>query len=499
LSPHGEKERLHAAIARATAQLDLVQRQLISQGNSHDATIFAAHNSILADASLIGQINSGIMEGGLSAEAAVASSVLSLHDRFLASHVSMIQDKASDVLDIGHRLLQCLSNAAGAESVSGSVVVAYALTPSELLRFARQGVAAIVTEVCGLKSHTAILTRGLDIPFVTGITSAVSLVPQGAEVLLDAARGVLVVEPSRDEQDAVDRIHRLIKQQTKPTRRVSTEPITYAGTRVAVLLNISDPMEAQAVKELNADGVGLYRTEFHYMACMGWPTEEESYQAYREVAEAIGDRELHIRLADFGAEKSPSYADIPVNRNPSLGIRGMPLLLNREDILRPQVKALKRLAEERPITVLLPMIDTADTLAIATKKICNFCQCNNRLSLPFRLGMMVEVPSAAITLDDLIEGVDSLSVGLNDLTQYLLAADRDDELVERYHDPLQPAVVRLLQQVIATADSAGKPVTMCGELAGNEKLVRVLLGLGARRFSVSRIHFTNTIDLLRRE
>lgn len=499
LPASGELERWRAAKARATTQLERVQRQLAARGNSQDAMIFAAHESMLTDATLAERIESEINDSGRSAESAVARISINVQQQFLASHVSMIRDKASDVLDIGQRLLKCLSGLAEAESASGAVVVARALTPSDLIRLVHQGVAAVITETCGLKSHTAILARGLGVPFVTGIASAVSVVPHGTDLLLDATSGVVIFDPTPCEQGRVDQICRQLAQPIEAVPTSRAEPITKDGVRITLLLNISDPVEVQAVHDLEVDGVGLYRTEFHYLARDTWPTEDESHETYRSVAAAMDGRELSIRLADFGAEKSPPYADIPVNRNPSLGIRGMRLLLGRDDILRPQVRALARVAQDHPITVLLPMIDTASTLAAATKKICDICHCRDRNALPFRLGMMVEVPSAAIVLDDLIEHVDSLSVGLNDLTQYLLAADRDDELVERYHDPLQPAVVRLLQQVLATADSAEKPVTMCGELAGNPELVRTLLSLGARRFSVSRLHFASTIELIRGE
>jgi phosphotransferase system enzyme I (PtsI) len=277
------------------------------------------------------------------------------------------------------------------------------------------------------------------------------------------------------------------------------EPRTRDGVRITVLLNVSDPVEASAVGELSADGIGLYRTEFHYMGSAGWPSEDECYDTYRRIAIAVGDRELNIRLADFGAEKCPAYADIPVNRNPSLGIRGIRLLLSREDILRPQVKALERLAQQRPITVLLPMVDTLDTLSRATQKLCRICRCHGQAKLPFRLGLMVEIPSAALAIKQLMAHVDSVSIGLNDLTQYLLAADRDDELVEPYHDPLQPVVLEVVQRVIEAADAAEKPVTMCGELAGEPRLVRALLAHGARRFSVSRLNYCDTVELIQGE
>ncbi len=254
------------------------------------------------------------------------------------------------------------------------------------------------------------------------------------------------------------------------------------------MLNISDPLEAENATAAGLAGVGLFRTEFLYMDRASWPEEEDSFQAYRRVATALGEGELNIRLADFGAEKCPAYADIPVNRNPSLGIRGVRLLLARPDILEPQVRALARLGRMRPLTVLLPMIDTLDTLLQMRGELARICGIAEASALPFRLGTMVEVPSAALLIEDMIGHVDSISVGLNDLTQYLLAADRDDEFVESYHDPLQPVVLRLLHRIVEVGNAHGKPVTMCGELAGDPKLTALMLALGVRRISVSRSH-----------
>ena len=243
--------------------------------------------------------------------------------------------------------------------------------------------------------------------------------------------------------------------------------------------------------------MGLFRTEFLYMDRDSWPSEDESFRAYERVAQAVGDGELNIRLADFGAEKSPAYADIPVTRNPSLGIRGVRLLLSRLDILEPQVRALARLARSRPVTVLLPMIDTLDTLLRVQNELDRICGTTEGTTRPFRLGTMIEVPSAALLIDEVIERVDSVAVGLNDLTQYLLAADRDDEFVESYHDALQPVVLRLVHRLVQTSVSRGKPVTMCGELAGDPLLTPLMLALGVRRISVSRSHVNRLSAALR--
>jgi len=215
------------------------------------------------------------------------------------------------------------------------------------------------------------------------------------------------------------------------------------------------------------------------------------------VARRLGERELAIRLVDFGADKCPAYADIPLNRNPSLGLRGIRLLLQREDILQPQVRAIARLARERPVTLLLPMLDTLDTLDATIDRLCRIAGCATREQFPFRLGAMIEVPAAAFLVEEILPHVDSISIGLNDLTQYLLAADRDDEFVERYHDAMQPSVLRLLGRLVTAASAQGKPLTICGELAGDPKLTGLLLALGVRRLSVARSSYRGVVKAVR--
>lgn len=494
--PEGEIERFNAARSRAAAQLGSVARQLDALGHADDAAIFDAHAHLLNDPGLRGPIESAIEDEGLSAEAAVAKVVFDIEEQFLSSGSSMLHDKAADVIDIGQRLVRCLRGSDEVVSVAGRVVVAESLTPSELVRFVHHGVVAAVTENCGAKSHTAILARGFALPLVTGIASVADGIPAGTDVYVDAETGAVIVNPDESDLELIASIGAR-EEQEHAGEIPGLEPVTTDGERITVLLNISDVMEARSIAQMGADGVGLYRTEFLYMDRTSWPEEDDSFASYEAVAAAVGERELSIRLADFGAEKCPSYADIAINRNPSLGIRGMRLLLSRDDILGPQVRALARLARDRALTVLLPMIDTVDMLRAAIERLCRHAGCRRRDKLPFGLGAMIEVPSAALMIDEILTEVDSVSIGLNDLTQYLLAADRDDELMESYHDPLQPAVLRLVQRVILAADQCGKPVTMCGELAGDPLLARLLLGLGARRFSVSQSHYRRTVQLIR--
>jgi phosphoenolpyruvate-protein phosphotransferase (PTS system enzyme I) len=502
--PDFEFQRLRDAIDLAVNQLDRVQRQLSGQLETNDIAIFGSHAGLLRDEQLIDRFEQRILAEGESAEAAVSFVIGELVQQFQSHPVALLQDKANDLLDIGRRLLHCLSagsrtdeEQAAVPAGDGVVIVAATVTPSELVRFAHRGVAAIITEACGMKSHTAILARGMGIPLVTGVFNPGETVPDGVPVFVDANEGRVLIAPVGSDDPLIETMSRRIEQFTSAPTLACPLPVTSDGVRLRILLNISDPIEAHFVREFGADGVGLFRTEFLYIDRSGWLTADESYAIYHRVAEALGDAELTVRLVDFGAEKCPPYADIPISRNPSLGLRGIRLLLQRPDILQPQVAALARLGRERPISVILPMLDTIDTLEATVEELCRYAGVPDRASLPFKLGTMIEVPAAACLVEDILPYVDSLSIGLNDLTQYLFAADRDDETVERYHDPLQPALLRMLRRMIDAANGAGKPLTICGELAGDPSLTGLLMALGVRRFSVSRTNYRGLIDMVR--
>ena len=500
-TPQAEVERLHAAIGRACVELDRVQRQLAGRVEASDVGIFESHAALLRDPKFISRIEHEIRGNGQSAEAAVSRVTADLRAAFLANPVPLVHDKAADILDIGRRLIHCLSASlhTDVDLEQGTVIVAPSLTPSQLVRYAHHGIVAVVTETCGPKSHTAILARGLGIPLVTGIPSVCELIPQGVLAIVESATGRVMFNLSAEEESL---FHQAFAEQAAAiTDQIDIPPecpVTSDGVRIRVLLNISDAVEAGAVEQLGADGVGLFRTEFAYMDLDWWPSEDDIYAGYRAVADLLHDQELHLRLVDFGAEKCPAYSDIPLSRNPSLGLRGIRLLLQREDILQPQVRAIARLARERTVTLLLPMLDTLDTLEATIDTLCRTVGCATREQLPFRLGAMIEVPAAALQIEEILPRVDSLSIGLNDLTQYLLAADRDDEFVERYHDAMQPAVLRLLSRIVAAAGEQSKSLTICGELAGDAKLTGLLLALGIRRLSVARSNYRGVVEAVRR-
>lgn len=498
-TPDAEVERLNAAIARAEVQLGRLRRQLHGKIPNQDVGIFGAHSGMLRDQKFLSSIETEIRQNGRSAESAVARVVKEIFANLMGSGIPLAQDKSHDILDIGRRLVTCLSPTGSVEESLGEhrIIVASSLTPSELVRFAKLGAVGFVTETCGAKSHTAILARGFGLPLITGIPEVQDRIPEEAEIVLDADSGLIFVNPNETEKP---RVTELLDQIRIPKEHLPETqiPRTKDGEDITVLLNISAPEEADAVSRFHAAGIGLFRTEFLYIDRENWLTEEESFEIYQQVAERLDNLELNVRLVDFGAEKSPAYADIPINRNPSLGLRGIRLLMQREDIFRPQVAALTKLAKVRPITVHVPMLDTLDSWDATVEKICRFSGCRRRSDLPFKLGAMIEVPSAALMIEQLAPEVDAFSIGLNDLTQYLLAADRDDEVVGSFHDAMQPAVLRLIRQLAETADRHQRPMTICGELAGDPHLTGLMLGLGIRRFSVSRSNYQDVVRILNR-
>lgn len=496
--PAVEIERLRAARARACAQLETVAHQLSHQGRKEDAEIFSAHLSMMRDPVLLDRIERAIVGKQLSAEAAVASVTTAFQLEFDSSAVAMVRDKVIDVFDIGHRLLRCLDPRVESRSVRGepSVLIAAALTPSELVRFAHRGPCAALTETCGDKSHTAILARSLGVPLLTDIARVVERVEEGARVLVDAEKGIALVDPRGEERAEAKRIRGTVAR-IESKAYAPRQPISIDGIGVRLSLNISGPNEAELVRQLGAVGVGLFRTEFLYMDRRSWPDEAACLVAYEATAAALGDGELHIRLADFGADKRPEYADFPIGRNPSLGVRGVRLLLQRDDILGPQVRALARLAERRPIALLVPMLDGVETMRRLRSRLEELCAKRGD-PLPFELGAMIEIPAAALSIDEILDEADLAAIGLNDLTQYLMAADREDEAVQCYHDALQPAVLRLVRKVVAAGEARGKPISVCGELAGNPALTAALLSLGVRRLSVSRADYERITDLIER-
>jgi phosphotransferase system enzyme I (PtsI) len=492
-----EFERLREARGRADDQLSKVEGHLARQGRRSDAEIFGAHRALLGDPALESRIEVRIRERGESAEAALAEVTKELHLEFAAHRSPMVQDKAADVLDVGQRWLRSLNPTAGiaAETGKPTVLVAQSLTPSELVRFAQSGPCAAVVNECGARSHVAILARSLGVPLVAGVSWPVSEVFLGARLFLDGDAGLVLVVPEGADPARIDSVRADLKE-AEPAPELPRQPRTRDDVWIQISLNISDPSEASFAGECGAAGVGLFRTEFLYMARDSWPTEEESFEAYRQVADAVGDGALHVRLADFGADKRPSYADFPMGRNPSLGLRGVRLLLEREDILAPQLRAIARVAAKHPLVLLVPMLDGPDSLEQLVEVIERVLQVG-RDSFPFQLGAMIEVPAAALSVGSLLDRVDHAAIGLNDLTQYVMAADREDEDMERYHDPLTPAVLGLVDRVISEARARGKGVSVCGELAGDPGLAQILIALGVRALSVSRPDYfaiLNTIE-----
>jgi phosphotransferase system enzyme I (PtsI) len=493
-----ELERFNAAAHRACAELERLKRQLRHRVGEDDVAIFDTHAALVRDPKFREHVTSQIQVQGQSAESAVAEAINDVYMKLSDSDLSMVCEKAADILDVGRRVLRCLASnlEPGSELPQRAVLVTSSLTPSELIHYVHQGAVAFLTEHCGMKSHVAILARALGVPLVTNVPAATEVVPNNCEIYVDARSGRIAVAPTPKEHKHVERVLAAERASPKPIgcdRPLTTED----GAPVTLLFNLSDLGELDLLSTDRSPGIGLFRTEFLYMDRSWWPSEDECYEIYRRVSEAIGSGELNIRVPDFGDEKCPPYSEIPINRNPALGLRGLRFLLENEDILGPQIKALCRLGCERPLTVMLPMLDSTETLQRTTSMFCAAAGCERTSELPFSLGAMIECPSAALTIDHIIESTDSVSIGLNDLTQYVMAADRDDRFMEKYHDPANPAILRLVDQIVRTANDHGKPVTLCGDLLDDYTVIALLLGLGVRRFSIYRASYAEYAKFIR--
>ena len=494
-----EVERLEAARARAARELDSVRHLLTQRGRSQDAGIFAAQATILGDPKLSARIEEEIRKNLQSAEAAVARVAIEFHNAFKDSDVSMVRDKAADILDVGQRLVRCLDDTAPPEAPTADVIVASSVVPSQLVRYVHQGVVAIITESCGSKSHTAILARGLGVPMVTGIEGAATRIRDGAPVVIDAAAGLVIVDPGPADEETVRRIREAqsARAAVRPGPCAQGDQGRSSGFDSAQYQRSAGSHErdrgGRRGRGTIPDRIPLYGPRVLAGGGGQLPGVSSGCDGLRR-------RRAQYPPCRFRRGEMPGLCRYPRqpqseprhSRGPAApGASRYSRTAGAGSWLFGRMRPLDRLvADDRHARLTLLQIARRAVLHVAAPG-------GGGDALPFRLGTMVEVPSAALLIDDIIGHIDSVSVGLNDLTQYLLAADRDDEFVEAYHDPLQPVVLRLTTPDRPKVGNAhDTPVTMCGELAGEPKLTALMLALGVRRISVSRSHVSRIAEAL---
>ena len=481
-----ERMQLETAIAAAREQIVGLRNQVLQHADPAEAAIFDVHCDLLADPDLLETVHTAIA-GGTSAAVAwqysveqQARAVGSLSDALLA-------ERATDLRDVGNRVQRLLAGGTTAEPTlpeTPVVIAAYDLTPSETASFDPQRVLGFCTSVGGPNAHTAILARALGLPAIVGAGPRVLEIEPGTPVILDGSAGTLDTAPDAQRTEAATRYLQAQRARSAEAASAASEPaITIDGHRIEVAANIGGLDDAKKAAASGAEGVGLLRTEFLFLERATAPTEDEQYQVYRAIAEAMRGQPVIIRTLDIGGDKPLPYLSLPAEMNPFLGERGIRLCLAHPDLLHQQLRAILRAAPYGQLRIMFPMIADIDEVR-QTRAVLDALR--HELAAPsVEIGIMVEIPSAALMADVLADEVDFFSIGTNDLTQYTLAMDRTHPALAAKADGLHPAVLRLIARTVEAAHAAGKWVGVCGELGGDPVAVPILLGLGVDELSIS--------------
>lgn len=483
------REALQVAAQEIENNRDLVTREL----GPKSGAIFQAHLEILEDPKIRQDVESLIRDRQFSSEKAVSYVLRQFAEMFRRLPNPTIADRAFDVLDIEKHLLRALLGQPRRllfHLSSPTVVLARNLTPSEVANLDRKMVQGFATELGGPTSHTAIVAQGLGIPAVVGAGPFLTEVSGGDTVIVDGERGIVVVRPDESTFREYEEEVRAIRAFTSELDKLRDLPAeTLDGVPIEIYGNIEFPQEAALCLENGAAGIGLYRTEFLYLGRPDLPTEEDHYQAYCEVIRIMGDRPVTIRTFDLGADKVPLQLGLEKEANPCLGLRSIRLALRHLPLFRTQLRAILRASVCGNVQVMFPMISTLAELRQAKLMWADVMEDLAENHVPFRrdipLGIMVEVPSVAITIDRFLDEVDFVSLGTNDLIQYTLAVDRTNRNVVNMYNATDPAILRLIRHVIQESSRKGVPVSLCGQMSSHPLHTMLLIGLGLRKFSVA--------------
>ncbi|MFK3330447.1 phosphoenolpyruvate--protein phosphotransferase [Staphylococcus aureus] len=489
----GEVAKFNSAIEASKVELTKIRNNAEVQLGADKAAIFDAHLLVLDDPELIQPIQDKIKNENANAATALTDVTTQFVTIFESMDNEYMKERAADIRDVSKRVL---SHILGVELPNPSmidesvVIVGNDLTPSDTAQLNKEFVQGFATNIGGRTSHSAIMSRSLEIPAIVGTKSITQEVKQGDMIIVDGLNGDVIVNPTEDELIAYqDKRERYFADKKELQKLRDADTVTVDGVHAELAANIGTPNDLPGVIENGAQGIGLYRTEFLYMGRDQMPTEEEQFEAYKEVLEAMGGKRVVVRTLDIGGDKELSYLNLPEEMNPFLGYRAIRLCLAQQDIFRLQLRALLRASVYGKLNIMFPMVATINEFreakAILLEEKENLKNEGHDISDDIELGIMVEIPATAALADVFAKEVDFFSIGTNDLIQYTLAADRMSERVSYLYQPYNPSILRLVKQVIEASHKEGKWTGMCGEMAGDETAIPLLLGLGLDEFSMS--------------
>jgi len=500
-----EVARLRVAAERARTRI-AAAREAAAKSGEAEAAIFDAHLLMLDDPALIGESERRIREDHQPAAIAVEQTAAALRQLFYQIEDPYLRERATDVTDVATQVIRALQGDTSPSAANtlppAAVIVAEELLASDVALLDLERVTALVTAQGSRTAHIAIMARAMGLPVVVGVSDILSQSQDGEVVTIDGERGEVVLSPDSSTLATVEgRISAERQEQIRRAHLRNLPGLTKDGMRVALFANLGAPGEIEAALQHGAEGIGLVRTEFLFLERSDLPGEQEQFLTYQAIAQGMGKRPVVIRTLDVGGDKPVPGITVAAEMNPFLGVRGLRLTLRHPEIFRTQLRAILRAAASGDIRVMFPMVTTVDDIRAARAILTSVANelraegIEHRADIP--VGIMIEVPAAAMNADRLIKDVDFFSLGTNDLAQYVLAIDRTNESLATDYSPLDVAVLRLIARTVTAATAAGKPVAVCGELAGDPEAIPLLVGLGLRELSMTATRIPQAKEIIR--
>ncbi|HHE2644501.1 TPA: phosphoenolpyruvate--protein phosphotransferase [Enterococcus faecium] len=504
-----EEARLDAALAKSTEELQRIREKAAQSLGEAEAQVFDAHLMVLSDPEMVGQIKQNIKDNSVNAESALKE----VTDMYIGMFEAMednayMQERAADIRDVAKRILAHLLGVTlpNPSMINEEVVVvAHDLTPSDTAQLDRNFVKAFVTDIGGRTSHSAIMARSLEIPAIVGTKEITAKVKEGDILAVNGIEGDVIIDPTDEQKAEFEKAGAdYAAQKAEWEKLKNAETVTADGKHFELAANIGTPKDLVGVHNNGGEAVGLYRTEFLYMDSPDFPTEDDQYEAYKAVLEGMEGKPVVVRTMDIGGDKELPYLQLPHEMNPFLGYRALRISLSEQgdEMFRTQMRALLRASVHGNLRIMFPMVATLKEFraakAIFEEEKQKLISEGKEVSDTIQVGIMIEIPAAAVLADKFAKEVDFFSVGTNDLIQYTMAADRMNERVSYLYQPYNPSILRLIKNVIDAAHAEGKWAGMCGEMAGDQTAVPLLVGMGLDEFSMSATSILKTRSLMKR-